>query len=193
MRKIFILLFSLIQVSLFAQNNILYYQKTPSELAARKITKAELKADINFWHTVMEESHVNLYHAISKEELIRLQDSVINHLPESLTHQQAVFALGALAGALNEGHIYLPGSEITDSLYNNHAIRFPFALSNISNGNFIISANWSRIRYCKKGMQLFQLMGNQLKIYTITIENTLADWNHGECNWLAVLFVKCYL
>ncbi|MBK7374132.1 MAG: hypothetical protein IPJ02_00735 [Chitinophagaceae bacterium] len=50
-----------------AQKNVLYYSNPPHGFATSKISKQLLKEDMQYWQQVMEESHVNPYHTISKK------------------------------------------------------------------------------------------------------------------------------
>ncbi len=159
MRKIIILQLCFIQSCCFAQNGIVYYKQPDHSSASISINKAALKEDMAFWLSVMEESHVNLYHFISREKLKNLQDSVLNSLPDGITHQQALFAMGTLAGSLNEGHIYLPSSPMVDSLYANHSVRLPFSISNISDGRFIVASDWSKQQQLEKGDTIISISG----------------------------------
>jgi hypothetical protein len=179
MKKILLLIFCFVQISAFSQNRILYYQPSNYEFATKLISKTSLQEDMLFWQKVMEASHVNLYHYISKTQLQQLQDSVLKILSENITHQQALFAMGLLAGSLNEGHIFLPSSSVIDSLYTNHSIRFPFSISEIANGKFIIMNNWTKGGNLSQGDSIIAING----ISTIDLYNKYSKLFGGLETW----------
>jgi hypothetical protein len=126
-----------------AQGKVLYYANAPEGFAAAKIPKPLLEKDMQYWQTVMEESHVNPYHAISKEGLQQMQHDILAQLPDSVTHFQASFAMSQLIGALNEGHLGFASSRIGDSLYSNFCVRFPYLLHTIEDGSFTVQRDLS--------------------------------------------------
>ncbi len=128
--------------SSIAQNGIVYAKDPDPAFAFKKISKEQMKEDIRFWHTVMEESHVNLYHAISKEALEKLEQDLLSAIKDSITQTDAVLLIGKLAASLNEGHIGLPSSSITDSLYSN-CLRFPFLLQKTETDAWVVDRDIS--------------------------------------------------
>ena len=98
---------------------------------------------MRYWQQVLEESHVNPYHAISREQMKALRDSLLNALPDSVTHFQACFAISTLAGPRRRP----PGFEtnrVSDSLYTYHAVRFPFC-SLISKRALVVQRDLSAV------------------------------------------------
>jgi len=107
MRKIAIICCCLlVSLTALTQSRVVYFKSADSLFKTHTLTKQDVKQDILFWNRVMEESHVQLYHAISKDDMQHLQDSLLNTLPDTISHEQALHIMGMLAGALNEGHIF---------------------------------------------------------------------------------------
>lgn len=125
-----------------SQQGIVYAKEPVPGFAFRKIAKEQLAADIRFWHKVMEESHVNLYHAISKEALEQRENRLLSAVGDSISQTEAVLLFGKLAALLNEGHIGMPSSSVTDSMYTN-SLRFPFLLQKVTDTEWIINRDLS--------------------------------------------------
>jgi hypothetical protein len=142
MRIIFLFLGLATLPTLKSQNIIVYAKEPAPGFAEKKIAKDQMAEDIRFWQKVMEESHVNLYHAISKESLEQMESGLLSVIKDSITQQQAVLLIGKLAALLNEGHIGLPSSSITDSLYIN-SIRFPYLLQKVLADEWIVDRDLS--------------------------------------------------
>ena len=134
-----LLLFSSVQ----AQKNVLYYSDPPADFASSKIAKQLLKEDMLYWQKVLEESHVNPYHTISKEGMHSLQENILSGLPDSVTHFQACFAISRVVGALEEGHLGFATNRVSDSLYAYHCVRFPYLLFDIDNGALVVQRDLS--------------------------------------------------
>lgn len=121
-----------------AQDGVLYEAGIPAGFASRKIPKYLLDKDMQFWQCVMEESHVNIYHTISRGALLELRNELLASLPDSVTHAQASIAISRMAAALDEGHIGLATNRVIDSLYAFEAIRFPFLLADVDENGLIV-------------------------------------------------------
>ena len=121
-----------------AQSDILYYKSAPADFAKAKISKQLLKDDMQLWQRIMEESHVNPYHAITPTELQQLQKDILEKLPDSVTHFEASFAISRLIGALDEGHLGFSTNRVSDSLFAYHSVRFPYQLFEINDGSLIV-------------------------------------------------------
>jgi len=130
-------------VQLQAQRNVLYYSNAPAGFAAAKISKQGLAKDMQYWQTVMEESHVNPWHAISRAGMQQLQKDILAQLPDSITHFQASFAISSLIGALDEGHLGFASDRTSDSLYAYHCVRFPYVLYDIEDGGLTVQRDLS--------------------------------------------------
>ncbi len=126
-----------------AQQGIVYAKDPVPGFAFQKIAKEQLAEDIRFWQKVMEESHVNLYHAISKEALEKKESQLLSAIGDSISQTEAVLLFGKLAALLNEGHIGMPSSTITDSMYTN-SLRFPFLLQKVTDSSWIVDRDLSR-------------------------------------------------
>ena len=120
-----------------AQSPVVYAKEPVPGFAYQRISVEDMRLDMLFWQQIMEESHVNLYHSISKDSLELLGANLLANYKDSLTHAEAVLLIGRLAAALNEGHIGLPSSGISDSIYNN-AIRFPYLLKQVSDDAWVV-------------------------------------------------------
>lgn len=126
-----------------AQQGIVYAKYPVPGFAFQKIAKEQLTEDIRFWQKVMEESHVNLYHAISKEALEKKESQLLAALGDSISQTEAVLLFGKLAALLDEGHVGMPSSTITDSMYTN-SLRFPFLLQKVTDSSWIVDRDLSR-------------------------------------------------
>lgn len=142
MRTIVLIISLFLLCHLDAQNSIVYAKDADADFAFKKISKEQMKEDIAFWHKVMEESHVNMYHAISKEALEKKEMDLLSVIKDSITQTDAVLLIGKLAASLNEGHIGLPSSSITDSLYTN-CLRFPFLLQKTETDAWVVDRDIS--------------------------------------------------
>lgn len=143
MKKLLAALFVFASFIAAAQPKILYYQKPATDFGVHKISKSLLQADMDFWQQVMEESHVNPYHAISRDALIALKKKVLAALPDSVTAAQATFAISEIIGAINEGHLGFASNPYSDSMYAYHSERFPYLLQSIENDGWIVRADLS--------------------------------------------------
>lgn len=112
-----------------------------------------------FWQQVMEESHVNLYHAIGKNELVALRGKILSALPDSVTPAQASFAVSELIGAVNEGHIGFATGGPADSLYLNDALRFPYLLTTFDDGGFVVQRDLSSLQKLPAGSRIVSVNG----------------------------------
>lgn len=142
MRNIVLLFLLLASCFSMAQRAIVYSKPVDPALQFRQLSKQEFAADISFWQQVMEESHVNLYHAISKEQLQELANSLLTKVKDSISHTGALLAFGKLSAALDEGHIGLPVSAATDSLYV-QSLRFPFLLQKVEPEAWLVNRELS--------------------------------------------------
>ena len=144
--RIIVLIISLLFLnSLYAQNNIVYLKEDDPGFGFKKISKAQMKEDIAFWHTVMEESHVNLNHSISKDALKKMEEDFLTNIKDSISQTDALLLIGKLAASLNEGHLGLPSSSVADSLYIN-SLRFPFLLQKTENDSWIVDRDVSTVQ-----------------------------------------------
>ncbi|HZH64374.1 MAG TPA: S41 family peptidase [Flavisolibacter sp.] len=128
-----------------AQNKILYYSEPPADFAIAKISKQALEKDMQWWQLTMEESHVNLYHAMTKAALQQLQKELLRELPDSVTHAQASFAISRLIGSLNEAHLGFATNAVIDSVYSYEAIRFPYLIAGVDDRAFIVERDLSSL------------------------------------------------
>lgn len=143
MKSLFTVIFLCAAAFALAQPKVLYYQPTPASFAAAKVSKADLQQDIRYWMQVMEESHVNLYHAISRAGLEKQAATILSRLPDSLSHAEATFALSELIALVNEGHLGLAANPVSDSLYAWKAERFPYILRDIDSSGLVVEYDLS--------------------------------------------------
>lgn len=135
----FILFVSMVFISFIGNSQQIAYEKThPIDFYYKKLSKNAIKNDIHFWLTTTEESHVNMYHSISKEQMQLLVDSLLIKYQDSISHIEAIYIFSKLGAALNEGHVGLVSSRIADSLYN-ESLRFPFQLQKITEDAWIVA------------------------------------------------------
>lgn len=135
----FILFVCMVFISCMSYGQQIAYEKTdPIDFYSKKISKQAIKEDIRFWLTTMEESHVNMYHSISREQMQLMADSLLTAFQDSVTHIESIFIFSQLGAALNEGHVGLVSSRITDSLYN-QTLRFPFQLQKVTQDAWVVS------------------------------------------------------
>lgn len=150
-----------------AQKNILYYKDAPAAFAGSKISRQQLASDMQFWQTVMEESHVNPYHAISRGDMLKLQQDLVNSLPDSVSHFQASFALSTLIGSLNEGHLGFASDRTSDSLFANDCIRFPYLLLDIEDGGLTVQRDLSSSNKLPAFSRIIEVNGHSVQqLYT---------------------------
>ena len=150
-----------------AQKNILYYKDIPAANTNSKISRQQLASDMQFWQTVMEESHVNPYHAISRGDLLKLQEKLLLSLPDSITHFQASFAVSTLIGALNEGHLGFASDRTSDSLYAYDCIRFPYLLFDIEDGGLTVQRDLSSSNKLPAFSRIIEVNGHSVQeLYT---------------------------
>lgn len=142
MKIVFLVLMSLSFGTLRAQRGVVYAKEPAPGAGFRKIAKVQLAEDIRFWHKVMEESHVNLYHSISREALGKMETELLNRYADSIAQTDAVLLFGKLSAALNEGHIGMPSNAVTDSQYTN-SLRFPFLLQKAEDDQWIVDRDLS--------------------------------------------------
>lgn len=150
------------------QQAITYQKDIPSALHFQRITKAALESDIQFWRKTMDESHVNLYHSISSADMDQLIVQLLAPIKDSVSHKDAVFIFSKLSAALNEGHLGLVSSKITDSLYL-ESTRFPYIIRKATKNAWVISYDVSTEQKLDASDQIIAING-------ISIENINEDF-----------------
>ncbi|HJV18574.1 MAG TPA: S41 family peptidase [Sediminibacterium sp.] len=141
-----------------AQSPVVYAKDPVPGFAYQRISVEDMRSDIIFWQQIMEESHVNLYHSISRDSLELLGTQLLAPYKDSLTHAEAVLLIGRLAAALDEGHIGLPSCSISDSLYSN-AIRFPYLLKSVTDGEWIVDREISYSPQLEQDSRIIEVNG----------------------------------
>lgn len=152
----------------YSQPAIAYQQANPPGFYFQRIAKSALEADIEFWRKTMNESHVNLYHSISTTDLDKLISQLLAPIKDSITHRDAVFIFSKLSAALNEGHLGLVSSTITDSLYL-ESIRFPYIIRKATKNAWVVSYDISAEQQLDANDQI-------MSINDISIENINEDF-----------------
>jgi hypothetical protein len=145
MYRFFFLLTLLLSATGFSQQQIAYEKKHPIDFSYHKLTKKAVQEDIVFWLTTIEESHVNMYHSITRNAMQQLADSLLAGLTDSISPTEAVYLFSRLGAALDEGHVGLVSSKISDSLFT-HALRFPFQIQKVTNETWIVAYDISSAR-----------------------------------------------
>jgi hypothetical protein len=148
-----------------SQGRVLFKKEFPPDFSARMLSKKELSSDIRFWQETMEETHVNPYHAISRQDLNTLSEKLLQSLPDSLTHAQACFTVSELIGSLNEGHLGFATNRVADSLYAYHSLRFPYFLEDIGDdGSFVVGRDLSADKRLPPLSRIIEVNGISTKL-----------------------------
>ncbi|MBK8702113.1 MAG: hypothetical protein IPN29_22120 [Saprospiraceae bacterium] len=92
-RLIQFFLFIHLAVSALAQKKAFYIFQRYGWICQCQNSQSFPGKDMQYWQTVMEESHVNPYHAISRDALLKLQQEILQTLPDSISHFQASLPL----------------------------------------------------------------------------------------------------
>jgi len=164
MKPLIALLFACVTNLLYAQSKILYYRNAPEGTFSPTIPKTDLASDVGTWMKIMEESHVELYHAISKEQLTKRAGQLLAALPDDVQRTDAVFTISRLAALLNEGHIGLATDPVVDSLYTWTADRFPYFLREINDTGAVIEYDLSKsATKLPRGSTILSINGQTVK------------------------------
>lgn len=181
--KILIVIFlSIVTTATVGQSSIAYEEKHPVGFYYQKIAKEKIRNDVAFWLETMKASHVNLYHFISKQQLTDLGNQLLNEYSDSLNHFQTVFLFSKLSAALNEGHLGLVSSRITDSLYNN-SLRFPFMIRKAEKDAWHISYDLSSAQQLEMNDRIVSINGiavEELNKRYLPLFGGLDTWKHEQ-------------
>ncbi len=172
----------LFTIAVSGQQPIAFEQKHPQDFYFKKIAKELVKNDVGFWLETMEASHVNLYHAISKSGLLSLSVDLLNQYTDSLSHTETVLLFSRLSAALNEGHLGLVSSRITDSLYNN-SLRFPFMIRKAEKDGWHISYDLSAAQQLEMNDKIIRINGvaiEELNKRYLRLFGGLDTWKHEQ-------------
>lgn len=175
----FLLLFT---IAAIGQQAIAYEQKHPQDFIYKKVSKEQVQKDFGFWLETMEASHVNLYHSIAKSQLISLSNQLLIKHADSLTHIDIVLLFSRLSAALNEGHLGLVSSRITDSLYNN-SVRFPFMIRKVEKNAWHISYDLSTTQQLDMNDKIIRINGiavEELNKRYLQLFGGLDTWKHEQ-------------
>lgn len=182
MKLILLALLSISTIVGTGQQTIAFAQKHPQDFLYKKISKEQAEKDFRFWLETMEASHVNLYHAISKSQLSALCIDLLKKHTDSLSHTQTVFLFSRLSAALNEGHLGLVSSRITDSLYNN-SLRFPFMIRKAEKNGWYISYDLTQAQQLDMNDKIVRINGisiEELNKRYLQIFGGLDTWKHEQ-------------
>lgn len=147
---------------LLAQPQIAYQQPTDPSLAYRKISRADLLEDIRFWRKVQEEAHVNLYHSISSQQMDALIQELTAPITDSISQTAAIFLFSKLGAALDEGHVGLVSSRLSDSLYS-ESLRFPFMIKKAASDGWVISFDLSAAGQLQEEDRIISINGHSIR------------------------------
>ena len=129
---IFIWLF-IIPLNCFAQNN----------LTSRLFTKQELKEDLDFLFSSLENIHPDLYYYTSKEEIEKRRHKLENELPDETSRLEFAKKLVPIISSLGDGHTYLNMPiEVLQNVWYEKSVLFPFGII-IDNNRIFITTNYS--------------------------------------------------
>lgn len=93
-----------------------------------RLSIKEMKADIRFLKSALEESHPNLYYYSPKSAINACFDSLNSQLDTSMSDLEFYRYITPLCSYIKDGHtIFLPGARTTD-YYNENAPFFPFKI-----------------------------------------------------------------
>ncbi len=182
MKIVFSFLLSILIITASAQQSIAFEQKHPVGFYAKRIAINQVREDIRFWIETMEASHVNLYHTISKNQLLSLSNELLSNHTDSLNHTETVFLFSRLSAALNEGHLGLVSSRITDSLYNN-SLRFPFMIRKVEKESWRISYDLSAAQQLDMNDRITSINGisiEELNKRYLRLFGGLDTWKHEQ-------------
>lgn len=101
-------------------------------------SKFEIIQDLDYFITDLENIHPDLYHAVTKEDILERVQTLKEQLPDSLSKWETWFRFEEICALFREGHTMLhpPSDEIADSL------RFPFTVHiEDSTDHFIVSGS----------------------------------------------------
>lgn len=175
-------LLSLFTIAVSGQQPIAFEQNHPQDFYYKKIAKELVKKDIECWLETMEASHVSLYHTINKPALVSLSEDLLNQHADSLTHTETIFLFSRLSAALNEGHLGLVSSRITDSLYNN-SLRFPFMIRKVEKDGWHISYDLSAAQQLDMNDKIIRINGiaiEELNKRYLHLFGGLDTWKHEQ-------------
>ncbi len=159
MKSIFLLFTcSLCLLTATAQPQVAYFKQHFQNGPSLQLSKKDFQEDLRFWNKVMEESHVNLFHSISREKLAVLEEKLLEGLPDSIPPETAVLVIGRLGAALNEGHIGLPSSPLTDSLYT-QSRRFPFLIQKTDEDALVVNEDISAEQKLSPAARIIRING----------------------------------
>ncbi|HCL05768.1 MAG TPA: hypothetical protein DHW64_07320 [Chitinophagaceae bacterium] len=182
MKFILLALLSILTFTVSGQQAIAFEQKHPQDFFYKKISKEQIEVDFRCWLETMEASHVNLYHTISKSQLSSLFNDLLKKYSDSLSHTETVFLFSRLSAALNEGHLGLVSSRITDSLYNN-SLRFPFMIRKVEKDGWHISYDLSQAQQLDMNDRIIRINGisvEELNKRYLQLFGGLDTWKHEQ-------------
>ena len=186
MRAFLLVIIAFSTMAAFGQQTIAFEQKHPADFYYKRISKEQVRNDIQFWVSTQETSHVNLYHGISKKELADLaEDLLANYKGDSLTHNQTVFLFSRLSASLKEGHLGLVSSRITDSLYTN-SIRFPFMIRKAEKDAWRVSYDLSKaqlLEYNDRIVKINNIPDEQLNKKYLDYVGGLDTWKYEQIGY----------
>lgn len=184
----------LLLINGYSQPAIAYQQANPTGFHFQRIAKSALEADIQFWRKTMDESHVNLYHSLSSSGMDELINQLLKPIKDSITHKDAVFIFSKLSAALNEGHLGLVSSSITDSLYL-ESIRFPYIIRKATKNGWLVSYDISTEQKLNANDQIIAI--NDISIEKINEDfkqyfGGLETWKYEQVAYYGkkILFLK---
>lgn len=162
MRPFACLLLLFAPLFLLAQPQIAYQQPTDPSLIYRKISRADLLADIRFWRQVQEDAHVNVYHSISRQQMDALIQELTTPVTDSISQTAAIFLFSKLGAALDEGHVGLVSSRLTDSLFG-ESIRFPFMIKKTEADAWVIAFDLSAAGQLQEDDRIITINGHSVR------------------------------
>ena len=120
-------------------------------LYAQRMTRADLRKDIETIIQTIESVHYNPYLYTNKQTFLQYRDSLLSTLPPDISAEDAYITLNLLTARLDDGHtqVRLPAG-VKDSLHNSAV--FPFRTTRL-----YIAENLSRNHRLQKGDSLISI------------------------------------
>ncbi|HMU46826.1 MAG TPA: S41 family peptidase [Chitinophagaceae bacterium] len=148
--------------------------------APKTYSKEQLKADIEFLLQTIEHVHPNPFHAISREKMYKLKDSVLKSFSDGMSARQAWPGFARIVAALNEGHSNLnPPADDTQGLQNGKTIIFPVLIKEFDGDGLIVRYDLSDDSVMATGDRIISINGRSSK----DLMNYFTSFYGGLTNW----------
>ncbi len=173
MKAIIYLLFFLLPATLPAQNG-----------ADKTLTRQEIKEDLAFFTRTIENVHPNPYHTISREDFLRLSDSLGAALNEPVSLPEAWAFFSRLIAAYDEGHsnIAYP-SPVQQQIKEGKIGIFPVLIREFNGEDLLVRYDLSGDSALKTGDHITHINGRSAKEwmqYLRAFYGGLPSWRYSQ-------------